>query len=107
MNISTSVNCKSSADIEELRRDLKTAYCYVKNALCGEQLDDATRRIQEQAEAEVYAGIAHLEGGAQYGQARKGTSNQRVFALQNKGKIFQILPPAASVTNNGAIIWEL
>ena len=69
-----------SADIEELRQDLKEfGYCYVKNAICGEQLDDATRRIQEQAEAEVYAGIAHLEGGAQYGQARKGTSNQRVL----------------------------
>ena len=98
-----------SADIEQLRRDLKYfGYCYVKNALCGEQLDDATRRIQEQAEAEVYAGIAHLEGGAQYGQARKGTSNQRVFALFNKGKIFQdIATCKASVTNNGAIIWEL
>ena len=31
-----------------------------------------------------------------------------VFALQNKGKIFQdIATCKASVTNNGAIIWEL
>ena len=58
-------------------------------------VDDATCRIQEQAEAEVYAGIAHLEGGAQYGQARKGTSNQRVFALcKIKAKFFKILRPA-------------
>ena len=100
---------RPNANIEQLKRDLKDfGYCFVQNALSGTQLEDATRRIQEQAEAEVYAGIAHLEGGAQYGEGRKGTSNQRVFALQNKGKIFQdIATCKASVSNNGAIVWEL
>eukprot|EP00943_MAST-04B_sp_MAST-4B-sp1_P004175 g4175.t1 len=96
-------------DLDQLKNDLSEyGYCYLKNAMTDKQLKNLTQRIQEQAIAEVDNGVAHLEGGAQYGWGRKGKSNQRIFALHNKGKIFQDLATCdENVAQHGKIVWAL
>ena len=54
---------KPSENVDQLRTDLKEyGYCYVKNAMTATQLNNLTKRIQEQADAEKEAGVAYLEG---------------------------------------------
>ncbi len=96
-------------DLDQLRNDLtEYGYCYLQNAMTDKQVNNLTQRIQEQAIAEVDSGVAHLEGGAQYGSGRKGKSNQRIFALHNKGKIFQEIATCdENVAQHGKIVWTL
>jgi ectoine hydroxylase-related dioxygenase (phytanoyl-CoA dioxygenase family) len=70
-------------DLIEAKKDLKDfGYCYVANALTKDEVVSVKTRLTEQANGERKHGVAVLE--------YEG-SNQRMFALVNKGQVFRDL----------------
>jgi ectoine hydroxylase-related dioxygenase (phytanoyl-CoA dioxygenase family) len=100
---------RPSSDLATLTQDLRVwGYCYVRDALNAKQLMSLKERTEQQAAGELKAGIAFVEGGAQYGSGRKGSSNQRLWSLLNKGKLFQQLATGdTSVVQLGDIIHSI
>ncbi len=70
-------------DLIEAKKDLEDfGYCYVANALTKDEVVSVKTRLTEQASGERKHGVAVLE--------YEG-SNQRMFALVNKGQVFRDL----------------
>jgi len=70
-------------DLKQAKKDLKDfGFCYVANALTKDEIISVKTRLMEQAYGERKQGIATLE----YEE-----SNQRMFALVNKGQVFREL----------------
>ncbi len=93
-------------DLAQAKRDLDVhGFCMVDAALSPQQVDEARRRVVEQAMAEQERGVAFRDGGfnqevlnaqglfrdAAAFQEKDGGVNQRLFMLVNKGQIFRDL----------------
>ena len=86
------------------RRQLREyGYCMVLDALSKQQLNALRARLDDQAAAELAAGLAYLDGGRAASKERRGyrgdeavdearveevAPNQRIWCLQNKGDEF-------------------
>ena len=96
---------KPTANLEAAKTHIdEFGYCLLANAIPAEQLAAVRTRLEEQAAAELQAGLAFEDGGAkqQWGaftdeqghirqdafSAKAGGVNQRVWMLVNKGQIF-------------------
>lgn len=74
-----------TTDWELGRRQIEQfGYCLIKDALSAEQVAALQERLEEQAAAERETGVAWFEGHAGYDDG----PTQRVWCLQNKGKVF-------------------
>ena len=70
-------------DLIQAKKDLKDfGFCYIANALTKDEVVSVKTRLTEQANGERKHGVAVLE--------YEG-SNQRMFALVNKGQVFRDL----------------
>lgn len=92
-------------DPDRARADLRAfGYCVIPDALDAAQVAEARERLEEQAAAEVEAGIAYEDQGPgqdwatlrgqppeDFFTAARGGVNQRVWMLVNKGRIFRDL----------------
>lgn len=71
-----------TTNIEQVKRDLEEfGFGFVKDALSGEQLTALQKRLKDQAQGEVEAGVAYFDGGPK-------KPNQRIWNLPNKGQEF-------------------
>ena len=74
---------KATEDLIQAKKDLKEfGFCYIANALSKEEISSVKTRLIEQALGERRLNIATME--------YEG-SNQRLFALVNKGQVFREL----------------
>lgn len=92
-------------DLARARQDLDDAgYCLIADALAPAELCALRTRLEEQAEAEIRAGLAYRDGGRDQRVAddfgrlepeafttERGGVNQRVWMLANKGRCFRDL----------------
>ena len=92
-------------DLDQAKRDLdEFGFCLFANALTGEALMTARRRLVEQADAEAERGLDHRDGGPnqavmdEFGRLKTGAFttanggvNQRLWMLANKGACFRDL----------------
>lgn len=73
---------KPTTDLAQVKKDLKEwGYGLVKDALKGKQLAAIQKRLRDQAQGEIEAGVAYFDGGA-------NKPNQRIWNLPNKGQEF-------------------
>jgi hypothetical protein len=73
---------KPTTDIEQVKRDLKEwGYGLIKDALTGKKLTALQKRLKDQAQGEIEAGVAYFDGGSK-------KPNQRIWNLPNKGQEF-------------------
>jgi hypothetical protein len=91
---------KPTEDIKQLESDLfRAGYCYIKNGITPKHLNELRKRLKEQMDGEVEAGIATKDGLTYIGNKVRESfkppedeqPNQKVFMLLNKGKCFRDL----------------
>lgn len=71
-----------TTDIDQVKCDLREfGYGLVRDALKPEQLTALQKRLKDQADGEVAAGVSYLDGGPK-------KPNQRIWNLPNKGQEF-------------------
>ena len=94
-----------STDLATLQRDfIKFGYCLVKDALSQEEVEQATERLLDQAEAERTCKVAQMGARKNNGEAWGG-SRQLVSNLSSKGDIWRKI--ATYESNNGHLVGEL
>ena len=94
---------KPTRDLELAKKDLdKFGFCFIPGVLIGKDLDQAKKRLVNQAEAEEEQGVSFRDGGVNqniYLSGNKvnkgaftlsnGGINQRLWMLANKGQCFR------------------